>query len=362
MTTHRDHTDTTTTDGPEPAATLTTPGFVDAHIHPDKTTWGSTWLSREPVSSLSDLIAADLAAQLSADEDVETRAFRILDQAVRNGTMAMRAHVDVSSELGLRNVHGVRAAAERLKDVLDVQIVAFPQFGMLTNPGTLDLMEQALGEGADHVGGIDPVGLEGDLDGHLGAIFSLADKHGRDLDIHLHDQGPDALAQIREIARRTLAAGMRGRVTIAHGFAVCDTEEPDLPATLDAMAEAGVWLATCALGDSPVPTLDLMERHGVRVALGSDGIRDSWSPFGTGSMVDRAHLLGYRTGARTDAELERCLRLATTSGAELVGAEAVLGYEGAGSPDRVEFSVPDVARLVVERPAPLRVVRGGRTI
>ncbi|MCP2048598.1 UNVERIFIED_ORG: cytosine deaminase [Paenarthrobacter nicotinovorans] len=341
---------------------LVTPGFVDAHIHPDKTTWGSPWLSRRAAATLEDLISNDLRAQLAYQDSVEERAFALMRQAVLSGTMAMRAHVDVATQIGLRNIHGVSAAAERLAPYLDVQIVAFPQFGLLSNQGTLDLVEASLSEGADLVGGIDPASLDGDLHGHLDAVFALANKYGRDVDIHLHDSGPEGLAQVRLIAERTVAEGMQGRVTVGHGFALCDPSQPGLGAALDAMATAGMWLATCALGADPVPVLDLVGKHGVRVALGSDGVRDAWSPFGSGSMVDRTHLLGYRTGALTDAELERCFRIATADGAELLGSAAVAAFFGPGSADRVEFAAHSIPELVVDRPSPMRVVRAGKTV
>ncbi|MDD7836266.1 amidohydrolase [Paenarthrobacter sp. AB444] len=341
---------------------LHTPGFVDAHIHPDKTSWGTPWLSRQTAHSLRDFIDNDLRTQLAFQTTVEERALALMKQAVMNGTMAMRAHVDIAPQIGLRNVHGVRAAAEQLAPYLDVQIVAFPQFGLLSNPGTLELMEASLAEGADLVGGIDPLSLDGNLAGHLDAAFGLAGKYGRDLDIHLHDGGQGGLSQIRTIAERTVAEGMQGRVTIGHGFALCEGSQAELGATLDAMATAGMWMATCALGADPVPALDLLEKHGVRVALGSDGVRDAWSPFGSGSMMDRAHLLGYRTGAMTDTELERCFRIATAAGAELVGSAAVAGYSGPGCADRLEFAAHSIPQLVVDRPSPLKVVRAGQAV
>lgn len=336
---------------------LRTPGFVDAHIHPDKTSWGQPWVSRSPATTLPELIAGDRATQAGYVTGVEERAHALLSRAFASGTLAVRAHADVSSELGTANVEGVRAAAERLPG-MTVQIVAFPQFGLLTNPGTLDAMTAALGAGADLVGGIDPGGLEGDLRGHLDAVFGLADRAGRDLDIHLHDGGEDGLAQIREIARRTIAGGRRGRVTIGHAFALCDAALPSLGDTLDLVAEAGIWIATCALGDDPVPDLDRMERHGVRVVAGSDGVRDAWSPFGTGSMLDRAHLLGYRTAARTDAELERVFRIATVHGGELLGIPAISDWDPE-SGTHLEFDAENVAQLVVDRPAPRRILIDG---
>lgn len=341
-----------------PGSTLCTPALVDAHIHPDKSAWGGPWMSRRPAATLRDLIDNDRATQFSYTRSVEDRAYDLLSNARANGTLAMRAHVDVSSELGTANVEGVRAAAERLPG-LDVQIVAFPQFGLLTNPGTLEVMAAALDAGADLVGGIDPGGLEGDLHGHLDAIFGLADRAGRDLDIHLHDGGEDGLAQIREIARRTVASGRQGRVTIGHAFALCDGALPSLDATLDAVADAGIWIATCALGPDPVPDIDRFEQHGVRLVAGSDGVRDSWSPFGTGSMVDRAHLLAYRTGAITDAELERAFRIASVSGGEMLGIDAIANWGGPESGTRLEFAAENIAQLVTDRPVPARVLRDG---
>ncbi|WP_017792626.1 amidohydrolase family protein [Leucobacter salsicius] len=341
------------------ASRLAMPGLVDAHIHPDKTSWGGPWMSRRPAATLADLIENDRATQFDFELTVEERAYALLSNAVANGTLAMRAHVDISSEIGTTHVEGVRAAADRLKPFLDVQIVAFPQFGLLTDPGALDSMTESLKVGADLVGGIDPVGVEGDLHGHLDAIFGLADRAGRDLDIHLHDGGEEGLAEIREIARRTIAGGRQGRVSIGHAFALCDEALPSLGETLDAVAEAGIWIATCALGPDPVPNLERFERHGVQLAVGSDGVRDSWSPFGNGSMVDRAHLLAYRTGAITDAELERAYRLSSTEGGKMLGIEDLATWNGAESATRLEFDAVNTAQLVVDRPAPARVIRAG---
>ncbi|MBO0981896.1 cytosine deaminase [Microbacterium sp. SD291] len=319
-------------------------------------------MRRRPAPTLDDLIANNVLALSEYGRTVEERAHALLSHALRNGTLAMRAHVDVGTEVGLAHVEGVRAAAERVGPDLTVQIVCFPQFGLLTNPGTLDLMAASLDAGADVVGGIDPLGRDGDVAGHLDAVFGLSGRSGRDLDIHLHDGGEAGLAQIREIAARTRAAGMQGAVTVSHAFALCDASLPSLPETLDAVAEARLWITTCALGPDPVPDLDLFESHGVQLAAGSDGVRDSWSPFGTGSMVDRAHLLAYRTGAITDAELERCCRIASVDGGRMLGIPDLDVEVDATSATRLEFDSPSIAQLIVDRPAPARVIRHGRVL
>ncbi|MFC7715332.1 amidohydrolase family protein [Nonomuraea recticatena] len=176
---------------------LALPAPVDAHIHPDKTTWGHTWLSRTPASTLRELIEGEVKARAGMTASVAERAGALMDSAVARGTRAWRAHVDVAPEYGLANVHGVREAAEARRHLLDVQIVAFPQLGLLTRPGTAELMERSLGEGADVIGGLDPLGIDGDLHGHLDVLFGLAERTGAPLDIHLHDGGEQGLAQVR---------------------------------------------------------------------------------------------------------------------------------------------------------------------
>ncbi|MFF4078130.1 amidohydrolase [Streptomyces sp. NPDC001777] len=343
------------------AGALVLPAPVDAHIHPDKTTWGGPWLSREPAGTLRDLIDGDVRARAEFTSPVEERAGALMDRAIARGTRAMRAHVDVAPAHGLLGVHGVRAAADARKHLIDVQIVAFPQLGLLSEPGTAELMEQALSEGADIVGGLDPVGIDGDLEGQLDFVFALAGRKGVPLDIHLHDRGPVGLRQTAEIARRTVAAGMRGRVTIGHAFAVAELAGDERDAMAARLAEAGVALVTCALGDDPVLDPARLAPHGVRIAVGSDGVRDAWSPFGDGDMLARAHLLAYRTDARTDAELAACYEAVAQGGAALLGLPASR-LEPGDPADFVLAAAGSLPEAVVDRPVPSLVVRAGRVI
>ncbi|MYQ89454.1 MULTISPECIES: amidohydrolase [unclassified Streptomyces] len=343
------------------AGALALPSPVDAHIHPDKTTWGGPWLSREPAGTLRDLIEGDVRARTAFTGPVEERVGALMDRAIARGTRAMRAHVDVAPVHGLSGVRGARAAADARKDLIDVQIVAFPQLGLLSEPGTAELMEQALSEGADVVGGLDPIGIDGDMAGQLDFVFGLAVRKGVPIDIHLHDGGSDGLRQVTEIARRTVAAGMQGRVTLGHAFAVAELGGAEGDAVAARLADAGVSLVTCALGADPVLDPARLTPHGVRLAVGSDGVRDAWTPFGDGDMLARAHLLAYRTDARTDAELAACYEAVAQGGAALLGLPASRLEAG----DPADFVLVDAASLpeaVVDRPVPALVVRGGRVI
>lgn len=340
---------------------LALPSPVDAHIHPDKSTWGQPWVSREPAETLLELIDGDVALRMRMTASVEERAGALMAHAVSRGTRAMRAHCDVAPVYGLSNVQGVRAAAASLGGVLDVQIVAFPQLGLLTRPGTAELLEQSLKEGADIIGGLDPVGIDGDLHGHLDVLFGISERTGAPIDIHLHDRGRPGLDQVAEIARRTAEAGMHGKVTISHVFCLDGCDEAELTDVANLLTEAGVALTTCALGSEPVIPIPPLRERGVLVAAGSDGVRDAWTPFGDGDMIARAHLLAYRTDARTDEELEACYAVVAHHGADLLGLERADLRVGDPA-DFVLVRGESVAQVVVDRPVPELVVRAGNVV
>ncbi|NEE52988.1 cytosine deaminase, partial [Streptomyces sp. SID8455] len=152
---------------------------------------------------------------------LKERAQRLMGHAVTRGTRAMRAHVDVAPAYGLAGVEGVGAARRALRHALDVEIVAFPQHGVVRAPGTRELLEEAVRTGAvDRVGGIDPIGFDEALDEQLDVVFSIADRHGAGVDIHLHERAGTGLESLRAIIARTRALSLQGKVTVSHVFCV----------------------------------------------------------------------------------------------------------------------------------------------
>jgi len=143
-----------------------------------------------------------------------------IDRQSRHCTINDESDVDIDNQLGLKNLHEILKVRERFRDLVTIEIVAFPQSGILRSPGTAALLDAAIAEGADLLGGLDPVGIDGDLDGHLDAIFAIAERRGVGIDIHLHDGGEGGIAQIRAIAERTRAAGLNGKVAVSHAFAL----------------------------------------------------------------------------------------------------------------------------------------------
>jgi cytosine/adenosine deaminase-related metal-dependent hydrolase len=138
--------------------------------------------------------------------------------AVSHGSTFIRSHVDVDTDCGVSGIEGVMATREALADLVAIDLVAFPQSGLLVRPGTVELMEQALCLGAEAVGGLDPCAIDRDPKGHLDTVFALAEHFGRNVDIHLHEPGEMGLFSMELIIERTRALGMAGRVIISHAF------------------------------------------------------------------------------------------------------------------------------------------------
>ncbi|MEU6985775.1 amidohydrolase [Streptomyces sp. NPDC046324] len=350
---------------------LALPTLVDAHLHPDKTTWGEPWHSRRPARGIAAYVEGDVELYRAQRTSVAERALRLLSHAAAQGTRATRAHVDVAPAYGLEGVEALAAAREKLRGVLDIEAVAFPQHGVGRTPGVAELLEEAAAAGlVSHIGGIDPAGF--DLDGagpdgagrdggQLDTVFGIAERHGLGLDIHLHDTGERGLAPLRDIAARTKALGLGGKVNVGHAFAVAELSGGDLDEIADVLADAGVSLTTVALSVNTVLPVRRLAERGVRVGLGSDGVRDSWSPFGNADMLHRAWLAGWALDVRLDEELEACFRVASDGGAELLGLPRA--DLRTGSP--ADFMLVEgecVPQVVVDQPRRDVVVRAGRVV
>lgn len=147
---------------------------------------------------------------------------------------------------------------------------------------------------------------------------------------------------------------------MSHAFALGSVEPQRAGFAADRLAQAGVAILTSAPGAAPMPPVALLRKAGVRVAAGSDNIRDAWSPFGNASMLERCWLVAYRCGFRTDADIESTLDLATSEPAALLGLDRALAP---GSPaDLIAVSAGSLAQAIVERPRPDLVLRGGRAV
>ncbi|MBP0492660.1 amidohydrolase family protein [Roseomonas indoligenes] len=340
---------------------LAIPGLVEAHTHLDKSLWGMGWLPHPAGPSILDKIEAERALRATGAIDPARQSARLLVQALRMGTTHIRTHVDVDDVAGLDGLQGVLATRAAYAEAMDVEIVAFPQSGILTRPGVAALMEEAMRMGAEVVGGLDPCAIDRDPKGHLDVVFGLAERFGRPVDIHLHEGGTMGAFSLELILERTRALGMKGQITVSHAFCLGDPDAALVNPLLAAMAELDVAVATTAPASRPVPALAKLRALGIRVCAGSDGVRDSWNPYGTADMLERAMLVGLRNNFRRDEEMEMALHACTHGGASVLRLDDY-GLAPGHIADLVLLGAETPAEAVAAHPPRRLVVKRGRVV
>lgn len=291
---------------------------------------------------------------------METTA-AVLREFARHGTTAVRTHVDIDTDIGREGIDAVREAAAAYDGAIDVQIVAFPQDGVLRRPGVLDMLADAARAGADHVGGLDPASIDRDPVGQLDAIFRLAAEHDVGIDIHLHDPAELGAFQFDLIIDRTRALRREGRVNIAHGFALAQVDDLRRRDLLAAMGELDITLTTVAPLRLPQLPLHELEAAGVAFGFGTDGIRDLWSPYGTGDLLGIAWQYARASSIVRDEDLIRVLELATRSAARFVGRSTHDLVAGSRA-DIVLLDAENPMDALVRTPPRALVIGGGRVL
>jgi cytosine/adenosine deaminase-related metal-dependent hydrolase len=300
---------------------LVLPGLVDGHMHLDKTLFGLPWMPHAAGPTRMSRIETDKEILPKLPVPARQRAGLLLDHCIANGTAHVRTHVDIRIEMGLAPLHEILAAREDYEGRITIEIVAFPQAGVMRCPKVIDLMDAALDAGADLIGGIDPSIIDRDPRGQLDAIFALADRRGAGLDIHLHEPGELGLFSVEEICARTRALGLRGKVTISHAFCLGMVPESAARSAADLLGQAGVAIATHGAGGSIIPPILMLRDAGVNVFAGNDDVRDTWSPYGNADMLERAALIGWKSDFRRDELVEVAFDLVSAAGAKALAIE-----------------------------------------
>jgi cytosine deaminase len=335
--------------------------FVDGHVHLDKTLLGLPFIPHIPGASVAARIEAEKTLRRSLTLPVEVRGALLIEQIAAFGTLAVRSHVDIDTQVGLKGLEAVLSLKQSHGHLVDIQTVAFPQSGVLRDPGTADLLDAAIAAGADLVGGLDPAGIDDDVTGHLDAIFGVAARHGVGLDVHLHDGGALGAFELRQIAGRTAALGLHGKVAVSHAFCLGELDDSDFGKTAEALAAAGISIMTTAPGSVPMPPVKRLRAAGVTVFCGSDNIRDAWSPMGNGDMLERAGILCDRQDYRSDEDLSLAFSLVTETPAAVIG-RPLFSLEVGSPADFIILSASSIAEAVAGRPVDRAVFRHGKLI
>jgi cytosine/adenosine deaminase-related metal-dependent hydrolase len=341
---------------------LVFPGLVDAHTHMDKTLMGLGWHRNDVGPSLLDMIENERRVRREEGIDSHQQSLRHARAAIATGTTHIRTHVDIDTEIGLRGFEGVARTREELAHALSIQIVAFPQSGMLVRPGTVELLDEALATGADVMGGLDPSTIDRDPVRHLDTVFDLAQKHDVDVDIHLHEPGELGAFAIELIAERTRVLGYRGRVSVSHAFALGQVDDARLGALVDHIVENDIAIMTHGPGGHRmIPDIRRLRAMGVRLCTGNDGIRDSWGPLNTPDMLERIYLICYRNNLRRDEDIEDVIDVATHGGAGVLGVDDY-GLAVGKVADLVMVDGETHVEAVFSRPARSLVMKRGHVV
>jgi len=175
----------------------------------------------------------------SALQDVQSHIRTASERAVANGVLHVRTHAYVDSYVGSAVVEWVLDARERLDDGLDIEVVAFPQQGVVRDAGSEAAVRSALEAGADVAGGLDPATLNGDREDAIATWFDVATDYDVDLDVHIHEREATGMETLERLAARTVDAGYEGRVTASHAFTLADAEDR-LPAAIEQFRDAAM--------------------------------------------------------------------------------------------------------------------------
>jgi cytosine deaminase len=310
---------------------LVLPGFVETHIHLDK----SCILARCTCSegTLTEAIAAVATAKRGFTEaDVAERASQTLERSILQGTTRMRTHVEVDPRIGLTSVRALLGVREAYRWAIDVELCAFPQEGLLDDPGCEDVLVAALELGADVVGGA-PY-MDKDSHGQIARIFALAERFDVDIDLHL-DFGLDvAHLDVEEVCRKTDEYGWGGRVAVGHV-----TKFSALPA--DRLADVARRLRDAGVAVTVLPSTDLfligrdhdhnvprgvtpahrLHGEGVTCSLSTNNVLNPFTPFGDCSLVRMANLYANIAQVGTPAGMAACLDMVTTGPAKLLNLD-----------------------------------------
>ncbi|TVR72077.1 MAG: cytosine deaminase [Sphaerobacteraceae bacterium] len=338
------------------------PGFVDAHAHMDKSLLGLGWNRNEVGPSLQEKIDNERRMRVERNIDFHQQTTRVAERYINYGTTHIRSFVDIDTDIGLSAFEGLAKTREDLRDDVMIQIVAFPQSGMLARPGTVELMESALQNGADLVGGLDPSTIDRDPAAHLNEIFRMAEKYDVDVDIHLHEPGELGAFSVELIAERTRALGWQGRVTISHAFCLGGIDEAHLQRLIDLLLENDIAIMSHGpSGTGTIPPVERLYKAGVRMCTGNDGIRDAWGPLNMPDMLLRAFILAYRNNFRRDDQIEMVLDIVTNASARMMKVDAY-GLEVGKSADLVLIDGETHVEAVIERPPRWMVIKGGKIV
>jgi cytosine/creatinine deaminase len=363
------------------AGRLLIPGFVESHLHLDIALMNDPFRPGRAKPFHSPLeLNQDLEERRQAftQKDIEQRALQAVNLANRHGVVAMRAQCHVDKIVGLRHLEALVNVREKVADRLTLQIVAFPQQGLLSYPGTLDLFHEALRSGADVMGCASNLETKPGVDfrQHIDAALEMAMALDVDLDIHADLSIPHSVElddlEVVYAARRAIESGYQGRVTAGHVCAL-DSALPEVAErAIELILQAGMNVISqpdmYRLGRNDtshvrrgLTRVKQLLAAGVNLAYASNNVRDAYRPLGNFDLLEEGLILAY--GAHMDSvdELDTLLQMSTHHAAKILCLQRYGIDEGCVA-DLVVLDAPSPSAALVGQVEKLFVLKAGRLI
>jgi cytosine deaminase len=354
---------------------LAVPGFIEPHIHLDKALIVDS-VRPNVTGTLTEAIEIIWERKRAYDVDeIAARAGRVIAAAIGNGITHIRTHVDVDSIGGLRPLRGVAKAREKYAPFVDMQIIAFPQEGILRNPGAEKLMWEAMEQGADVVGGM-PFNEASPADSarHIAIAFEIARRFDADIDMHV-DETDDPYARTLEmLADQTMQNGWEGRVTAGHTCALAGYPDDYAGKVMDKVAKARLHMIT-----NPATNLMLQGRldaqpkrrgitrvgelldRGVNVSFGQDCVRDTFYPFGQNDMLEIAFLAAHAAHLSMPDQIEQVFAMPTVNAAKVLRLQGY-GLRPGDRANVVILEATSAAEAIRFQPPRRWVIRDGKVL
>ncbi|MCP4328337.1 MAG: amidohydrolase family protein [Alphaproteobacteria bacterium] len=348
--------------------------FVDAHFHMDSTLTVGQPRHNESGTLLEGIkIWGELKPELEHEAIVE-RALRYCDMAVARGLLAIRSHVD-TSDPRLLVVDALLEVRDRVKPYLDLQLVAFPQDGLLRRRGAREQLVAALDRGVDVVGGIPHFErTHGDGVESIRILCEIAAERGLPVDMHCDESDDPHSRFVENLAFETERLGLHGRVTGSHLTSMHSMDNYYVSKLIALIAEARLTVIA-----NPLINVTLQGRHdtypkrrgmtrvpelmaaGITVAMGNDCVMDPWYGLGSADMLEVAHMGMHLTHMTGRAQMRACFDTITDNAAAIVGLEGY-GLEPGCFGDLVILEAADPIDAIRLRAPRLAVVRRGRVV
>jgi len=348
---------------------LLVPGFVETHIHLDKSCISERCTCR--TNTVQEVIAAVAAAKRDfTEDDIYDRGSRTLEKAIVQGTTRMRTHVEVDPRIGLKGFNAVARLKRDFAWAIDLELCVFPQEGLLNDPGCDELLVEACENGAGSIGGVPYI--DTDPNGQIARIFELAKRYNLDIDFHLDFDLDPTWMHLDEVCRQADDYGWGGRVAIGHVSKLSALDAPALKVVAGKLARSGVAVTVLPATDlylmgrdadhlvpRGVAPAHLMLADGVTCSISTNNVLNPFTPFGDCSLVRMANLYANVAQAGQADELAACLDMVTSGPAKLMNLKDY-GIVVGNPADIVVLDALSASAAVAELAQPLMAMKNGR--